>query len=245
MELTNRQKNDLRRFSLILNSLNMEDGVEYVYRHYDEWEGYEPEGPYYRSQNVKGELDFIPGSIGPLFEEIKDNFDTNLFYNDYYDNYIGGLQIFVNAEKKMLIVKYYYYTMINEDSRIEKSLKDLSEMTNPWRSGERELTKLTNEDFLNEMKEIYGSYVEMSYDGSGDSGWIDDNVNSDKGGKKSTAQLEDIAYEALEMFHAGWEINEGSSGSMTFNFENQTFIIEHYTNIEDEVEDFYKSFSFE
>ena len=245
MELTNRQKNDLRRFSLILNSLNMEDGVEYVYRHYDEWEGYEPEGPYYRSQNVKGELDFIPGSIGPLFEEIKDNFDTDLFYNDYYDNYNGGLQIFVNAEKKMLIVKYYYYTMINEDSRIEKSFKDLSEMTNPWRSGERELTKLTNEDFLNEMKEIYGSYVEMSYDGSGDSGWIDDNVNSDKGGKKSTAQLEDIAYEALEMFHAGWEINEGSSGSMTFNFENQTFIIEHYTNIEDEVEDFYKSFSFE
>lgn len=223
----------------------MEDGVEYVYRHYDEWEGYEPEGPYYRSQNVKGELDFIPGSIGPLFEEIKDNFDTDLFYNDYYDNYNGGLQIFVNAEKKMLIVKYYYYTMINEDSRIEKSFKDLSEMTNPWRSGERELTKLTNEDFLNEMKEIYGSYVEMSYDGSGDSGWIDDNVNSDKGGKKSTAQLEDIAYEALEMFHAGWEINEGSSGSMTFNFENQTFIIEHYTNIEDEVEDFYKSFSFE
>jgi hypothetical protein len=244
MELTDKQKNDLRRFSLILNSLNMEDGVEYVYRHYDEWEGYEPEGPYYRSQNVKGELDFIPGSIGPLFEEIKDNFDTDLFYNDYYDNYIGGLQIFVNAEKKMLIVKYYYYTMINEDSRIEKSFKDLSEMTNPWRSGERELTKLTNEDFLNEMKEIYGSYVEMSYDGSGDSGWIDDNVNSDKGGKKSTAQLEDIAYEALEMFHAGWEINEGSSGSMIFNFENQTFTVTHYQNIEDEVEDFYKSFSF-
>ena len=245
MELTDKQKHDLRRFSLILNSLNMEDGVEYVYRHYDEWEGYEPEGPYYRNKNVKDELDFIPGSIGPLFEEIKDNFDTDLFYNDYYDNYTGGLQIFVNAEKKMLIVKYYYYTLRTEDSRIEKSFKDLSEMTNPWRSGERELTKLTNEDFLNEMKEIYGSYVELKYDGSGDSGWIDDNVDSEKESKVSTPQLENIAYEALEMFHAGWEINEGSSGSMTFNFENQTFIIDHYTNIEEEVEDFYKSFSFE
>ena len=245
MELTDKQKHDLRRFSLILNSLNMEDGVEYVYRHYDEWEGYEPEGPYYRNKNVKDELDFIPGSIGPLFEEIKDNFDTDLFYNDYYDNYTGGLQIFVNAEKKMLIVKYYYYTLRTEDSRIEKSFKDLSEMTNPWRSGESELTKLTNEDFLNEMKEIYGSYVELKYDGSGDSGWIDDNVDSEKESKVSTPQLENIAYEALEMFHAGWEINEGSSGSMTFNFENQTFIIDHYTNIEEEVEDFYKSFSFE
>lgn len=245
MELTDKQKSDLRKFSLILNSLNMEDGVEYVYRHYDEWEGHEPEGPYYRNQNVKSDLDFIPGSIGPLFEEIKDNFDTDLFYNDYYDNYIGGLQMFVNAEKKMLIVKYYYYSMINEDSRIEKSFKDLSEMSNPWRSGERELTKLTNEDFLNEMKEEYGSYVELKYDGSGDSGWIDDNVDSEKGSKVSTNQLENIAYEVLELFHAGWEINEGSSGTMTFNFDDQTFTVEHYQNIEEEVEDFYKSFSFE
>ncbi len=94
------------------------------------------------------------------------------------------------------------------------------------------------------MKEEYGSYVELNYDGSGDSGWIDDNVNSDKGYKRSTPQLEDIAYEALEMFHAGWEINEGSSGSMNFNFEDQTFSVTHYQNIENEVEDFYKSFSF-
>jgi hypothetical protein len=245
MELTDKQKNDLRRFSLILNSLNMEDGVEYVYRHYDEWEGYEPEGPYYGNQNVKDELDFIPGSIGPLFEEIKDNFDTDLFYNDYYDNYNGGLQIYVNAEKKMLIVKYYYYTMINEDSRIEKSFKELSEMSNPWRSGEKEVKKLTNEDFLNEMKEEYGSYVEMTYDGSGDSGWIQDQVDSDEGSKGITNELENIAYEALELFHAGWEINEGSSGNIKFNFEDQTLTITHYQNIEDEVEDFYKSFSFE
>jgi hypothetical protein len=245
MELTDKQKNDLRRFSLILNSLNMEDGVEYVYRHYDEWEGYEPEGPYYGNQNVKDELDFIPGSIGPLFEEIKDNFDTDLFYNDYYDNYTGGLQIYVNAENKMLIVKYYYYTMINEDSRIEKSFKELSEMSNPWRSGEKEVKKLTNEDFLNEMKEEYGSYVEMTYDGSGDSGWIQDQVDSDEGSKGMTNELENIAYEALELFHAGWEINEGSSGNIKFNFEDQTLTITHYQNIEDEVEDFYKSFSFE
>jgi len=244
MELTDKQKNDLRRFSLILNSLNMEDGVEYVYRHYDEWEGYEPEGPYYRNKNVKDELDFIPGSIGPLFEEIKDNFDTDLFYNDYYDNYNGGLQIYVNAEKKLLIVKYYYYTMINEDSRIEKSFKDLSEMSNSWRRGEQEVKKLADENFLNEMKNLYGSYVEMSYDGSGDSGWIQDQVDSDEGSKGMNNELENIAYEVLELFHAGWEINEGSSGNIKFNFEDQTLTITHYQNIEDEVEDFYKSFSF-
>ena len=245
MELTEKQKHDLRRFSLILNSLNMEDGVEYVYRHYDEWENDDLEGPYYKGRNAKDEIDFLPGSIGPLFDEIKDNFDTDLFYNDVYDNYNGSLDIYVNAEKKMVVVKYTYYTMNTESSRIEKTFKELSEMTNPWRSGERELTKLTKEDFLNRMKEEYGSYVELTYDGSGDSGWIDDNVSSDRGSKKSTNELENIAYEALELFHAGWEINEGSNGSMTFNFDDQTFTVEHYQNIEDEIQDFYKSFSFE
>lgn len=244
MELTDKQKHDLRRFSLILNSLNMEDGVEWVYRHYDEWEGDEPEGPYYRNKNVKGELDFLPGSIGPLFNEIKDNFDTDLFYNDYYDNYTGELNLIVNAEKKMLVVKYHYYTMITEDSRIERSFKDISEMTSPYRRGELETEKLVNEDFLNRMNEQYGSYVRMSYDGSGDSGWIQDQVDSDKGSKGSTNELENVAYEVLELFHAGWEINEGSTGTIIFNFDDQTITIEHYQNIEDEVTDFYKSFSF-
>ena len=244
MELTDKQKHDLKRFSLILNSLNMEDGVEYIYRHYDEWETDEPEGPYYRNRSVKDELDFIPGSIAEMLNELKENFDTDLFYNDVYDNYNGSLEISIDAEKKMVVVKYTYYIMRTEDSRIEKSFKELSEVTNPWRSGEREVKKLTNEEFLNRMKEQYGSYVELTYDGSGDSGWIDDNVNSDKGSKKSTNELENIAYEALELFHAGWEINEGSSGSMTFNFDDQTFTIEHYQNIEDEEQDFYKSFSF-
>ena len=55
MELTDKQKHDLRRFSLILNSLNMEDGVEWTYRHYDEWESDYPDGPYYRNRNVKNE----------------------------------------------------------------------------------------------------------------------------------------------------------------------------------------------
>jgi hypothetical protein len=117
-------------------------------------------------------------------------------------------------------------------------------MTNPWRRGEEEVKKLTNEDFLNRMKEEYGSYVRMGYDGSGDSGWIQDQVDSEKGSKGSTNELENIAYEALELFHAGWEINEGSSGHMVFDFENQEFKIVHYQNIEDEVEDFYKTFSF-
>jgi hypothetical protein len=244
MELTEKQKHDLRRFSLILNSLNAEDGVEWIYRHYDDWENDEPEGPYYNNRILKDELDFLPGSIGPLFEKIKDNFDTDLFYNEAYDNYTGGLQLIINAEKKMLIVKYYYYSMNTEDSEIEKTFLELSQMTHPWRQGESELVQLVNQDFLKRMEKEYGSYVQIDYDGSGDSGWLNEQVNSDRGVKDLTSDMENIGYEVLELFHGGWEINEGSNGQMTFNFEDQTFTVNHYQNIEEEVDDFYKSFSF-
>lgn len=244
MELTDKQKNDLRRFSLILNSLNVEDGVEWIYRHYDEWESDEPEGPYHNNRNIKDELDFLPGSVGPLFQEIRDNFDVDLFYNEIYDNYTGGLQLIINAEKKMLIIKYYYYSMSTEDSEFEQTFLELSQMTNPWRRGEEKVKKLTNEDFLNMMEKEYGSYVQMDYDGSGDSGWINEQVNSDRGVKNLTSDMEDIAYEVLEQFQPGWEINEGSNGSMLFNFEEQEMTLTHYNNIEEEIDDIYKTFSF-
>ena len=58
MELTEKQKKDLNSFSLILNSLNMEDGVEWYYRYYSEWEDDEPNGPYYNNRDVSSELNF-------------------------------------------------------------------------------------------------------------------------------------------------------------------------------------------
>ena len=111
MELSDKEKNDLRRFSLILNSMNMEDGVYWTNRYYEDY-GYEQiEGPYYKNKNVESEISFLPGSIENLFKNILDNFDTDLFYNDYYDSYNGGVIITLNAIKKNLEVEYYYYSM--------------------------------------------------------------------------------------------------------------------------------------
>lgn len=243
MELSDIQKIDLRKFSKLLNALNMEDGIEWVYRHYDD--GFEEvDGPYYKGKNVTSELSFVPRTIEEVMNEIIENFDTDLLYNDYYDNYTGGVNIIIDAEKLMIIVKYYYYTMITEDSEIEKTFLELSQATNPWRRGEGELLKLTNEDFIEKMKEDYGPWIRLNYDGSGDSGYIDDSAETKNGSVRTNQDIENLAYEAIEIYHAGWEINEGSSGHMVFDFENQEFKIVHYQNIEDEVEDFYKSFSF-
>ena len=233
MELTDKQKNDLKRFSLILNSLNMEDGVEWSYRYYGEWEDDEPMGPYYNNRDVSSELNFLPGSIGTLFEEIKENFDTGNFYNEYYDNENGSLFFILNAEKKEIIVNYDYYDMITEESNIEKNFSDFSNVTAGWRGEERAVKTLTNQNVVNELIKQYGSFCKLRYDGGGDSGWIENEIETENGiTVDPDVNLETISYDLLELYYGGWEINEGSSGSINYNFQEQKVTMTHYQNVE-------------
>ena len=250
MELTEKQKKDLNVFSLILNSLNMEDGVEWYYRYYGEWEDDEPNGPYYNNRNVSSELNFLPGSIGELFEEIKENFDTGNFYNEYYDNENGSLTFTVNAEKKEIIITYDYYEMITEDSNIEKNFSDFSNLTDNWRGGERPVKILANQNVVNELIKQYGSFCKLRYDGGGDSGWIENEIETENGIKEIKKEtdadvdgvevnLETISYDLLDLYYGGWEINEGSNGAINYNFHEQKVKMIHYQNIESTKEEHY------
>ena len=241
MELTDKQKNDLKRFSLILNSLNMEDGVEWYYRYYSEWEDDEPNGPYYNNRDVSSELNFLPGSIGELFEEIKENFDTGNLYNEYYGTENGNLFFILNAEKKEIIVNYDYYDMITEESNIEKNFSDFSNVTAGWRGEERAVKTLTNQNVVNELIKQYGSFCKLRYDGGGDSGWIENEIETENGiteiqfhfdADGIETNLETISYDLLELYYGGWEINEGSSGSINYNFQEQKVTMTHYQNVE-------------
>ena len=243
MELTEKQKKDLNSFSLILNSLNMEDGVEWYYSYYDEWQDDEPNGPQYNNRDVGSELNFLPGSIGELFEEIKENFDTGNFYNEYYDNENGNLFLILNAEKKEIIVNYDYYDMITEESNIEKNFSDFSNVTAGWRGEERAVKTLTNQNVVNELIKQYSNFCKLRYDGGGDSGWIENEIETENGIteiKKQTdvdvdgieANLETISYDLLDLYYGGWEINEGSSGSINYNFQEQKVTMTHYQNVE-------------
>ena len=82
------------------------------------------------------------------------------------------------------------------------------------------------------------------YDGSGDSGWVQDMVDSGKGPKGLNQVLEYICYDLLELFYGGWEINEGSNGRIDFNFEDQTVQLFHYQNVEENVDEHYMTLKF-
>ena len=243
MELTEKQKKDLNSFSLILNSLNMEDGVEWNYSYYEEWQEDEPNGPHYNNRDVSSELNFLPGSIGELFEEIKENFDTGNLYNEYYGTENGNLFLILNAEKKEIIVNYDYYDMITEESNIEKNFSDFSNVTAGWRGEERAVKTLTNQNVVNELIKQYSNFCKLRYDGGGDSGWIENEIETENGIteiKKETdvdvdgieANLETISYDLLDLYYGGWEINEGSTGSINYNFQEQKVTMTHYQNVE-------------
>ena len=242
MELTDKQKNDLKRFSLILNSLNMEDGVNWFYQCYDGY--FEPlNGPFYNGKH-SDELGFLPESIEEIFETIKDNFDTGNFYNDYYDNENGILEYTLNAEKKELDVSYTYYTMINEDSYMEKNFSDFSNVGTGWRGNERYVKNLTNQNLVDELVNQYGDYCLVNYEGGGDSGWINNDVESQTGNNEMNGKLEDISYDLLELYYGGWEINEGSQGSIKYDFQRQTVEISHNQNVESDEEEHYMTLKF-
>jgi hypothetical protein len=73
--------------------------------------------------------------------------------------------------------------------------------------------------------------VTISYDGSGDSGALEQNgITSDGRSVDIPSDIEDICYSQLEQF-SGWEINEGSSGEIVIT--NDSLIVDHYWNIEE------------
>jgi len=243
MELTEKQIQDLKKYSKLLNSLNMEDGVTWYYQCYDgEFESLY--GPTHGGRNVSDELSFLPGSIEEFFETIRDNFDTGNFYNDYYDNENGTLTFTIIPERNEIDVMYDYYEINTENSHIEKDFSFFSNMTPGWRGDDREAKKLSDPSIIEQMKSDYGNYCVCSYDGSGDSGWVQDMVDSDRGPKGLNQVLEYICYDLLELFYGGWEINEGSNGRIDFNFQDQTVQLFHYQNVEENIDEHYMTWKF-
>ena len=84
-------------------------------------------------------------------------------------------------------------------------------------------------EFLSNLGNPYS--VTISYDGSGDSGDLDQNgITSDGRSVDLPSDIEDICYSQLEKF-SGWEINEGSSGEIVIT--NDSLIVDHYWNREE------------
>lgn len=75
--------------------------------------------------------------------------------------------------------------------------------------------------------------VTIEYDGSGDSGYINDvSIEPERDISEARDDLETLAYELLSEKYGGWEINEGSCGTITIDFATNKVRIEHNERVE-------------
>ena len=74
--------------------------------------------------------------------------------------------------------------------------------------------------------------VVISYNGSNDEGWIEDilpdpPIECVEISRQLYTELEGIAYDVLESNYPGWEINEGSQGTITLDVRARSAALHH------------------
>ena len=89
----------------------------------------------------------------------------------------------------------------------------------------RELDSTENETlrkFCEEMKSEGFKLGTIQFEGSGDSGMVEDTIQlmgTTNENRSTTNEIDSLCYEMLEDF-PGWEINDGSQGQFEFDFED-------------------------
>lgn len=150
--------------------------------------------------------------------------DTSML--NYYDyNNSGSLEFEIDVPEKKLSITGHH-TEYGEEAGNGES----------W--DEEELIE-DEPEFAGLFEEMGGREGFVHFNGSGDSGDIEDRITFD--GSRDYLRcpkfLEDFMYRALENNYGGWEINEGSQGKFVINSEEKTVYLEFSYNTEDNVSD--------
>lgn len=165
----------------------------------------------------------IPEFLYPIIDKIllycngKTDFggDIDVDYFNYF-----RLEIEIDVERKQVSATAYcgYYEAGDVDGTT-------------WEASEDEEVKRLM-DILSEEQESEILY--LKYNGSGDSGFIEESFD---GGEQVPKEVEQWCYDQLESLHGGWEINEGSDGSFEFDLRNGIINLNHTMNTEVDKQD--------
>lgn len=92
--------------------------------------------------------------------------------------------------------------------------------------------EIPEEVFDEIFKEYSAIEIVCTYTGGGDSGYIENDMELGSNTVPTPSGIEDYCYTVLEDF-SGWEINEGSQGSIRFNLKSKEYSVNHEWNTEE------------
>ena len=137
------------------------------------------------------------------------------------------------CEPKIEYIENYSYNNLDMDISTTDKLLTVQQNYGHYEEGDEQYDELENDEA---MKEVFKDLFEnpeirredgeliLRYEGSGDSGFLEDYFVS---GEPVPASAENLCYDFLESRHGGWEINEGSNGEFVFDLTNETISLRH------------------
>jgi hypothetical protein len=233
--LTPEEKQYLRRISNYLGSMGMQDGnIEIDMDNQEEFDYDNVDWDYitHFSNNYNAD---IPSGLIPILQKIMKYCDDNNLIKepDYDDMNYQRLEYDIDVDSKEIsFTRWWSFYTRGEGSSVTWEDEQGKELFENWEeSGVLEDLTIPDDGIL-----------KVTYNGSGDSGYLESSFNETGDGVPSA--IEDWCYRELSDNYSGWEINEGSDGEFIFNFHDMTVELIHTENIEDNASDTYYEESF-
>lgn len=171
------------------------------------------------------------------FETIPDNHQIEVSEQilDYLDDYIKDFEF--NEDDR------YYYIDIIFDTKENTIVYNLWRYYNDVESSgfEVDFGELSD-DFQKAIKKFkYMGKAKMSYDGGGDSGWLNPDMKYSEGvykleghKNKEDDTFENEIYSLLEDHYGAWGNDEGGYGNIIINFKKKKISVEHNSYVEEQ-----------
>lgn len=220
--LTQDEKKYLNRICRYLGSLGMEDGyIEFeMDTSYFDCDDINWKEITHFSNNYTAE---VPEGLIPIFQKAMSYVCENdlIEQPDVDDINWGRVTIDIDCKTREISVAYdYSYYDIGDSESVTHSLEEEDD--------NEELMEVF--DTLENDEEINDRVLQVDYNGSGDSGYIEDDFTN---GDSVPAVVSDYAYRMLENNFGGWEINEGSQGNFEIDLDRKEITLNHTNNIEE------------
>jgi hypothetical protein len=231
IKLSEEEKKVFEKYNLYLNAILGDNGMDWnSYIYYDDGIDHIdepiPNGPngYDRRKELSTE-DSGYNIICEIAEKIITDHQDN--YYDYLDDDYarsGNIILNYNPESKTFKLGIDVFQRKTNESQYNKTFDEIIEQPLPWynTNQDRLYKKLNDDEYIQNLIDEHDGKTEFefNYNGYGDSGEIDTSL-------PYSDDILNIAYEIIDLFHGGWENNEGADGQILIDLSKKEIRLYH------------------